>query len=207
VGLTQVIRSRLEIAPPWIVQEAFDTKHQSNWKDAYELVDEVDVPRNANVITSHVVYKVKTNEANEKNLKARIVPHGNHDKEKDEIRKDSSTAQFHVISLILSVVTVLGLRLAIGDIKGAYLQIESQLSWGNQVVRLREPTPSLINFTMEKIRCVGGEVIPLVPEWRAKPDWNRMEFRGANSATVRQRMLEHGGSKTRAPLLKTFSIG
>lgn len=55
-------------------------------------------------------------------MKARIVPHGNRDDEKDNIRKDSSTAQLFVIRLLLSLVTFLCFRLATADIKGAYLQ-------------------------------------------------------------------------------------
>ena len=74
------------------------------------------------MITSHVVYKLKSDEEGKKVLKARIVPHGNHDAEKDEIRKDSSTAQLFVIRLLLSIVTFLGFLLGMADIKGAYLQ-------------------------------------------------------------------------------------
>ena len=77
------------------------------------MVNESDVPRTSNVISSHVVYEIKTRESGDKSLKARIVSHGNRDKQKDDSRKDSSTAEFDVIRLLLSVDTVLGLRLAI----------------------------------------------------------------------------------------------
>lgn len=50
------------------------------------------VPRDANFISSDVVYKLKVDEEGSRTLKARIVPHGNHDAEKDDIRKDSSNA-------------------------------------------------------------------------------------------------------------------
>lgn len=56
------------------------------------------------------------------NLKARICPHGNRDVEKDYVRKDSATAQYDVILLILAIVTFLPFRLGLVDIKGAYLQ-------------------------------------------------------------------------------------
>lgn len=55
-------------------------------------------------------------------LKARIVPHGNRDDEKDDVRKDSSAAQFFAIRLVLYISTLLGFRLGMADIKGAYLQ-------------------------------------------------------------------------------------
>lgn len=74
------------------------------------------------MITSHVVYKVKTDEEGARELKARIVLHGNKDLEKDSVRKDSATAQLCVIRFLLSIVTFLGLRLGFADIKGANLQ-------------------------------------------------------------------------------------
>ena len=122
IGSQQVSFNGLGFAPSWIALEAFDKEYTSNWADAYEEVDEKDVPANANVITSHTVYKVKVSEDGSKDLKSRIVPHGNRDNEKDNIRKDSSTAQFDVIRLLLAVATFVGMRLAMADIKGAYLQ-------------------------------------------------------------------------------------
>lgn len=122
VGSQQVTGGKLAFAPPWILEQAFNKEHDSNWANAYEMVPEKSVPRNANTITSHVVYKVKTNEEGDRELKARIVPHGNRDTEKDCIRKDSATAQLCIIRLLLSIITVLGFRLGFADIKGAYLQ-------------------------------------------------------------------------------------
>ena len=122
IGKEQVTRSRLESAPSWIVEEAFEKEHSSNWADAYNKVDDSSVPPNANVISSHTINKVKTSEDGTQTLKARIVPHGNRDRQKDNIRKDSSTAQFDVIRILLTAVTFIGMRLALADIKGAYLQ-------------------------------------------------------------------------------------
>ena len=122
VGSRQVTRSKLEFAPPWILDYAFDKEYKSNWVGSYIPVEEKDVPHDANIITSHVVYKIKTAEDGTRTLKSRIVPHGNRDDDKDSIRKDSATAQLNIIRLLLSLVTFLGFRLATADIKGAYLQ-------------------------------------------------------------------------------------
>ena len=121
-GSNQVSRGKLAFAPSWLLEEAFKKEHDTNWADAYEWVSEYDVPRRANVITSHVVYKLKTDETGNRELKARIVPHGTYDTERNEICKEASTAQRFVIRLLLSLVTFLGFRLGIIDIKGAYLQ-------------------------------------------------------------------------------------
>lgn len=122
IGSKQVSANKLAFAPPWILEEAFKTEHNSNWAEAYTDVCDHSALRHANVITSHVVYKVKTQEDGSRSLKARIVPHGNRDDEKNDIRKDSSTAQLSTIRLLLSLVTFLGFRLTTADIKGAYLQ-------------------------------------------------------------------------------------
>lgn len=60
IGSKQVTASKLDFVPPWILQEALRSEHESNWKDAYTEVSDESVPRSANVISSHVIYKVKT---------------------------------------------------------------------------------------------------------------------------------------------------
>lgn len=55
-------------------------------------------------------------------LKARIAPHGNHESDKEDIGKDSSTSQLFVIRLLMSLVPFLGFKIGMADIKGAYLQ-------------------------------------------------------------------------------------
>ena len=121
IGHQQVTASKLSFAPSWIVQNAFESE-LDNWKDVYEQVDEASAPANANIIRSHTVYKVKSDEQSTLKLKARIVAHGNEDKEKDFVRKDSSAAQFTVIRLLLSAAAYHGFRLGKIDVKKAYLQ-------------------------------------------------------------------------------------
>lgn len=122
IGTTQVNRKRLEGAPAWIVQKALDAEHNDNWKEAYEEIAESNVSRGENVIASHVVYKLKVDEEGKMKLKARICPHGNRDIEKDDVRKDSATAQFDTIRMALSMSTRMSAVLGHVDIKGAYLQ-------------------------------------------------------------------------------------
>lgn len=68
-----------------------------------------------------MTYKIKLGEHG-KRLKARLCPHGSRNKEKDGIRKDSSTAKFDFIRLLVSIAACSNLSLASIDIKGAYLQ-------------------------------------------------------------------------------------
>lgn len=83
---------------------------------------ESEIPTDANVIGSHIVYEVKTEEEGTMRLKAIVCPHGSHDNEKDNIRKDSSTAPFVIISLMLALVKCTEDRLGLVHIEGSYLQ-------------------------------------------------------------------------------------
>ena len=104
------------------MDEAFDRELNENWADTVVEVNDEDVPQDANVITSHVVYKVKQAEDGTRKLKARLVPHGNRDSQKDSVRSDSSAAGFSVIRLLLMLTIFLGFKMGILDVKGAYLQ-------------------------------------------------------------------------------------
>lgn len=54
IGSKQFTARQLTFAPPFIFEDAFKAEHSSNWVNAYDEVSESDVPRNANLITSHV---------------------------------------------------------------------------------------------------------------------------------------------------------
>lgn len=66
--------------------------------------------------------KTKLEENGKIPLKARLCPHVNRDNMKQEVRKDSATAQFDAICLMIGLKTMLVLRLVCIYIKGAYLQ-------------------------------------------------------------------------------------
>lgn len=113
----------MEVAPSWLVSKAIQKEHTDNWSSAYKEINKHDVQVGWNIIGSHIVYKIKSEENGLLRLKAGICPHGNHDSEKNDVRKDSATAQFVVTRLMLALVTMLPFRLGVVDIKGAYLQI------------------------------------------------------------------------------------
>lgn len=83
IGAKQVTRRKLSFSPPRILDSAFKKEYESSWHDSNEPNAEAEVPSHANVLTSHVIYKFKTDEQQNRTPKERIVPHGNHDCEKD----------------------------------------------------------------------------------------------------------------------------
>lgn len=97
-------------------------EYESSWSDAFNLVEDKIVPRQNSIITSHVIYKIKTSEDGTHARKAIILLHRNRDSEKYNVRKDSSAAQFDVIRIILSVSSIFNFRFALPDVEGPYLQ-------------------------------------------------------------------------------------
>ena len=93
-----------------------------NWANSIELISGFKVPKDANVISSHRVYRLKSDENGRLLLKARIVPHGNHDRDRNSVRRDSASAELTVIRLLLSLAITIGFSVWTTDVKGAYMQ-------------------------------------------------------------------------------------
>lgn len=121
MGNEQVTRRRIEGMPSWVAEKSVRTEHDDNWMDAYDPGREDMVPMDANVISSHVVYKVKKDGDSSLTLKARICPHGDRDTMKDDFRNDSAMAQYCVIPVMLSIASMFKCKLRFVDMKGAYL--------------------------------------------------------------------------------------
>lgn len=90
VGANQVTRRRLDVASPWILAKALKSEVKANRIGAYTEIYEIDVPQNANVIASHFLNKIKPGEKGVKRLKVRLWLHGNRDRFKKSVRKDSA---------------------------------------------------------------------------------------------------------------------
>lgn len=122
IGNRQVSSNDVQFAPPWLLSRAIEAEYRDNWSEAYIPVHKRDMPRDANIITSHWVFKIKVNEEGTRALKARLVIHGNHDDDKDIIRKDAIAANMFVTRLLISIGTLLGFSFGVADIKGAFMQ-------------------------------------------------------------------------------------
>lgn len=76
------------------------------------------LPEKENVIGSHVVYKRKLDGS----AKARIVPWGHRDKDKDYLRGDAPSVSFDIFRLVLSLCVVFGWVIGQMDVRAAFLQ-------------------------------------------------------------------------------------
>lgn len=68
------------------------------------------------------MYKFKKNDDHTLKLKARLVLHGNRDKDKYIVRRDFASADLNVFRIVISLAQILDFRPATADVKGAYMQ-------------------------------------------------------------------------------------
>lgn len=122
VGKSTVSCSKLDSAPHWLINKPILHEIEDAWKTALVEVGERLVSSDANVISSHIIYKIENDEQGLKKLKDRLCSHGNRDREKGPIWSDSSNEQFDTIRLLLSLATHLGFCLGGIDVKALYLQ-------------------------------------------------------------------------------------
>lgn len=122
IGTIQVTSRDLEFAPAWVIQKARVKEHNNNWNGACGTIPDYEVPPSSNIISSHAIFKIKESEDDDLQMKARFVLHGNRDREKDEIRKDSAAADMKILRIVLSLGVILNFTFGVADIKGAYMQ-------------------------------------------------------------------------------------
>lgn len=80
------------------------------------------VPRDANIISGHVIYKVKVLDDATFKLKTRIAPHGNEDSDKSLMKTDCCMCLPLGIRVVLATETVRQWRLVRVDVKALFLQ-------------------------------------------------------------------------------------
>lgn len=95
-------------------------KEIQNWKNmkAFEPIPWKNVPKNSNIIGSHVVWRRKVDGT----VKARICPWGHRDVEKAQMRTDAPCMSEEVFRLVMSIATEFKWIIAEMDITAAYLQ-------------------------------------------------------------------------------------
>lgn len=88
--------------PSYITHNAYQ-KDEEAFMKTVRAVPVENVPPDANIITIHVIYKVKHGDDGSRIMKSRIAPHGNKDREKRSLKSDSSTCPPVGIRILLSL--------------------------------------------------------------------------------------------------------
>ncbi len=112
IGDNDVPESRPQFSPAWILEKAKQQEYK-NYMDSVQIFSLSSLPRSANIVSFPHFFKVKFHgETGKLKLKCRIVPHGNKNQLKDEIRSESSIAQFPIIRMVLSMAALHKLKIA-----------------------------------------------------------------------------------------------
>ena len=120
-GIKDFMLFQAQSLPAYVTQNAYD-KEESSFKKIVKEIPLSEVPEGANVITSHVLYRVKICDDGSHIMKARIAPHGNKDCEKSNLKTDSATCPPVGIRLLLSLASIHKWPIAKVDFKSAFLQ-------------------------------------------------------------------------------------
>ena len=92
------------------------------FKKTVRMVHKSKIPKDANIILSHVIYKVKINDDGSQKLKAHIASHGYKDKDRHHLKTDTATCPPTGIQLLLSLACFHKWNLAKIDFTSAFLQ-------------------------------------------------------------------------------------
>ncbi len=116
IGDKSCSEAKLQFAPGWIIDKSIE-REKKNYKESVEVFHRSNLPRKANIGSSHLFFTVMFDgKAGNLRLRCRVVPH------EDKLRSDSSPAQFPVKRTVLSMAAIHRLKLATLDISKAYLQ-------------------------------------------------------------------------------------
>lgn len=107
--------------PSFPTQNAY-AKEEESFMKTVEKVLMSKVPTGSNVISSHVLYRVKVLDAGSRMIKARIAPHGNKDKDRKKLKTDSAVCCPVEMRIMLSVAVINGWKLCKIDFKSEFLQ-------------------------------------------------------------------------------------
>jgi Reverse transcriptase (RNA-dependent DNA polymerase) len=138
--------SKLSWVPDWVLDKALSVE-SANWLPIVKEILYQDVSPQENIISSHTLYRVKVADDGKLSLKARIVPHGNRDMEKENIRGDSEVADYTSYRTVLALSAILNLSLFKVDVKAASLQTGP----AKRVVFVRPPSDLLLTGKLWKL--------------------------------------------------------
>lgn len=97
-------------------------KEESDFLRNVKIVPRSSVPKSANIIGSHTIYKVKVTDDKSLKLKARIAPHGNEDSDTENLHTECCMCPPIGIRIISTVATVRKWRIIRADAKTSFLQ-------------------------------------------------------------------------------------
>ena len=121
LGNRSFLRHQAQAFDQSVIVNAYN-KEEENFVANVKIVPRSSVPKSANIIGSHTIYKLKQNDDQSLKLKARIAPHGNEDSDKENLHTECCMCPPLGIRIISTTATVRGWRIVRADAKSAFLQ-------------------------------------------------------------------------------------
>lgn len=122
IGRDHVMRSKISnLLPTRIIDQAL-LKELTVFDTAVTPITSLADYPTTPTIGSHVLYRIKSNEAGTHSLKARIVLHGNEEHNSLNLRRDAAALSFTALRVILTIAALCRLEICSVDAASAYLQ-------------------------------------------------------------------------------------
>lgn len=115
------LRHQAQAFPQFRLRSAYELE-EADFKKMIKLHPIADLPNHANLISSHVIYKLKVNDDSSLKLKARIAPHRNEDSAKDLLRSKCSMCPPAGFRIVTSIASLTKWRLTKIVVKTTFLQ-------------------------------------------------------------------------------------
>lgn len=119
-GTRQGTVATLSFAPSWILGTDLYSEVKNKRTGAYIEILTHTLPQRAKLISSH--YRIMENDDYTLWIKERLVLHGNRDKEKYIVRRDSAPADLAIVRIVVALAQILNFTLATANVKGAYME-------------------------------------------------------------------------------------
>lgn len=150
-----------------------------------QIINRQDVPRDANIISSHTIYKIKLNDDSSLKLKARIAPHGNEDCENDIMKSDCCMCSPIGIRILISIATFRGCRVIRIYVKTAFLQSIP----ANRNVYVIPPRESQSRGVLWVLLAAAYGLVNSNAKWQVKSDDALTSLSLVQSSTIPQLFL------------------
>ena len=167
-------------------------REEESFVKTVKIVSRDEVPPQANVIGSHVLYKLKLNDDGSLKLKARIAPHGNEDDLKDLLASDCSTCPPTGLRIVESIASLMKWRLYKADVKSAFLQTGP----ARREVYVKPPRESAQRAThMWLLLTAAYGLVNANAKWQVKSDECFFELGMLQCQQIPQLFYKHEGGK------------
>lgn len=148
-----------------VIMKAYD-KEERSYLEHVQPAQRRQIPHDANIVRSHVVYKLKVEDDGSLKLKARIAPHGNEDSEMHDLRRDCAMCPPTGMRIIFFMAACKRWRLVKADSKMAF----HQTGLANRQVYVHPPKESRRKGELWLLMVAGYGLVNAGAKWQKHSD-------------------------------------